>query len=98
VVLYHFDCDDCRKAIADYQALAVSQANFRVAFVAMPPFAAAGSEPVVESGDYLRLRMREDHDWFAATPVVAALEEGRVVGAAEGEGAVSPAEIARSWQ
>lgn len=95
VVMYHYDCDDCRKAIPDYQTLAVSQTGYRVAFVAIPPFAAAGIEPVAESEDYPRLRLREDHDWFATTPVVAVLENGRVLAAAEGQAAMLPPEIPR---
>jgi hypothetical protein len=93
VVLYHYDCEDCLKAIPVYQALAASQSPVRVAFIAMPPFATAGQEPVAESTDYLHLRLRPDYDWFATTPVVIQLGDGRVLAAAEGAGALEPAKI-----
>lgn len=90
VVLYHFDCDDCLKAIPEYQALATSQSPVRVAFVAMPPFAPAGREPVADSSDYLHLRLRPDYDWFATTPVALTLQDGLVRTATEGTDATHP--------
>ena len=90
VVLYHYDCVDCLKAIPDYRALAAGQSSFRLAFVAMPPFAPVGREPVADSADYLHLRFKTDHEWFATTPVAVTLQDGRVLTAAEGEAAVRP--------
>jgi Methylamine utilisation protein MauE len=88
LVLYHYDCDDCLRAIPLYCALAGRPRH--VAFVAMPPVAPPGQDPVPASGDYLRLSLRPDHDWFATTPVAVALQDGRVIAAAEGEQAMQP--------
>ncbi len=92
VVFYHFDCGDCIQAIPNYMHLAfVDGTNApRIAFVAMPPLAPRGEDPVPSSPAYLHLSLRRNHDWFATTPVVAALEDGKVVWAADGEAAVQP--------
>jgi len=94
VVLYHSDCDTCRAAVPEYAALAGSDAanrdGERVAFVAMPPLADAADDLASPSERYLHLKLRPDHDWFATTPVVVAIEEGKVVWAAEGEKAAHP--------
>lgn len=99
VVIYHHDCHTCRQAIPNYQSLAMEanagtdRARPRVAFIAMPPLAAPGEDPVTPSSAYLHLSLRPDHEWFATTPVVAALEEGRVLRAVEGEQAVQPPDV-----
>lgn len=102
VVFYHYDCDSCRQAIPKYQALAAdnqkSPIRPRVAFVAMPPLApSAPEDPVQASPLYLELKLRPTHDWFATTPVVAALEDGQVLFAADGQRAIAPPKIPQ-WQ
>ena len=105
VVLYHPDCDSCRAAIPLYAALATAteaaaerdQTKPRIAFVAMPPVVTPADDPVVPSTAYLHLNLKPDHDWFATTPVVAAIDDGRVIFAAEGEQAVQPPTIA-AWR
>jgi hypothetical protein len=92
LLFYHYDCDDCRQAIPAYRALAPGDA-FRIAFIAMPPLAPAGQDPVADSTDHAHLSLRPDHDWFATTPVVAALQDGRVLAAADGEAAIHPPAI-----
>ncbi len=96
VVFYHYDCDSCPEAIPRYQAFAVSEiarnAKVRMAFIAMPPVP-VGADPIGASSDYMHLGLRPDHDWFATTPVVVALDNGRVIEAREGEQAVEPPEI-----
>jgi hypothetical protein len=93
VVLYHHDCESCQQAIPEYRVVAEKADGInqvRVAFIAMPPFAAPGEDPVPTSAAYLHLSLRPDHDWFATTPVVAALQDGQVIFAAEGERAIHP--------
>jgi hypothetical protein len=102
VVFYHYDCDSCREAIPKYRALAKDRQDSslgpRLAFVAIPPLAPSALEdPVQASPLYLELKLRPIHDWFATTPVVAALEDGKVLFAADGEQAVSPPKIPQ-WQ
>jgi hypothetical protein len=95
IVFYHYDCDSCRQAIPLYASLSVplnvtAVNRPKVAFVVMPPLAPAGQDPVVPFKDYPRLTLRPDKDWFATTPVVAAIDEGNVVWAGDGENAVHP--------
>jgi len=102
ILFYHFDCDSCLEAIPRYMSIATSMTSTgvngpRVAFIAMPPVAPAGQDPVSPSSDYSRLVLRPDHDWFATTPVVAAIEDGSVLWADEGEIAVHPPTITQ-WR
>jgi methylamine utilization protein MauE len=93
VLLYHYDCDDCLRAIPQYQALARSNSRLHIAFAAIPPAAPAGRDPVADSADYLHLTLRADHDWFATTPIVAAIQNGQVLAAASGENAMQPPDV-----
>jgi hypothetical protein len=97
LVLYHYDCDSCLEAIPNYASLASTAGSNstgpRLAFIALPPTAPEGQEPVTPSSSYQRLILRPDHDWFATTPIVIALQDGRVLVAEEGEKAVHPPRI-----
>jgi hypothetical protein len=97
VVLYHSDCDSCQQAIPQYQRVAAQASNDsnqpRIAFVSMPPAAPPGQDPVADSPAYLHLALKPDHDWFATTPVVAALADGQVIAAFDGEQAVHPPDV-----
>lgn len=97
LVLYHYDCDSCRQAIPKYRSLALNSRNDSgqpyLAFIAVPPLAPGGQDPVPPSASYAHLSLRPDHDWFATTPVVVALQDGKVLVAADGENAVRPPDI-----
>jgi len=93
VLLYHYDCEDCVRAIPIYESLAAIHRGFRVAFLAMPPVAAAGADPLADSPQSVRLTLRQDHDWFATTPVSVALKDGRVLAAVSGSDAINPPDI-----
>jgi hypothetical protein len=92
VVFYHYDCGDCRAAIPNYELLASATraGSPRIAFVAMNSIAPSKDDPVLTSANCLRLNLRADHDWFATTPIVAAIEDGTVLWADEGEKAIRP--------
>jgi hypothetical protein len=95
LILYHYDCDNCLKAIPAYIALAnsISRAkpsNPRIAFIVMPPVAPVGQDPIPDSPNYSHLILRPIHDWFATTPVVVAIDNGIVLFAADGERAILP--------
>jgi hypothetical protein len=83
------DCDLCRAMNAG------DHSRLSVAFVAMPPAAPEGKDPVVisQTSSYVRLSLRPDRHWFDATPVVAALEDGKVLAVIEGEAGVEPPNI-----
>ena len=94
LVFYHYDCDECLEAIPAYRRLAISTCDNlnqpRVAFIAIPPFAPKGKDPVLSSPDFLHLRLRQDHEWIVTTPVVVALQDGRVLAAVAGNDAIIP--------
>ena len=97
LIFYRYGCDDCRRAIPNYTALAAIMRGDpdqpRLAFVAVPPYAPAGQDPVLPSLDYLHLTLRGDGSRFAATPVVVALQDGNVMGVDDGEQAFVPPDV-----
>jgi hypothetical protein len=94
VILYHYDCESCQQAIPNYQRLAIENpTESHIAFIAMPPAAPPGQDPVADSPTYLHFALKPDHDWFATTPVVAAVADGQVIAAFDGEQAVHPPDI-----
>ena len=100
ILVYHFDCSTCIRAIDEYRKLIARESNtrspsVRFAFIAMPPFAKPGEDPLPESGKYVRLRMRPEHVWLATTPVAVALEDGRVLTVAEGDDAIHPLSVSQ---
>lgn len=99
LVFYHYDCDSCREAIPIYETLATATSTKpgspKIAFIAMPPIAPPDQEPVSSSSHCLRLTLLSDHDWFATTPVVAALDDGNVLWADDGDNAVHPPSISQ---
>jgi hypothetical protein len=86
---YHYNCDECLAAIPSYRALASSMSRglykTRLAFVAIPPLAPAGRDPVAASSTFVRLNLSSDHTWVASTPIAVALKDGRVLAVADGD-------------
>jgi hypothetical protein len=99
LVLYHFDCDECRHAIPGYRSLAESMDGQidpeRVAFIAIPPVAPSSQDPGYATANTLHFALREDRDWIATTPLVVSLRDGRVLAVTDGEQAANPPEV---WQ
>jgi len=89
VMFYHYDCESCLKAIRHYRlsAFDATEDGPRLAFIAVPPAAPLGEDPVPTASTYLHLSLRPDHDWLATTPIVVALENGRVLSAIDGNAA-----------
>ena len=88
IVLYHADCETCRKVIPEYERLAQGDpAAPRVAFVEMPPYAATPADRLVSpSSAALQGRLSAQREWFAKTPIVLELSDGKVVAAESGAG------------
>jgi hypothetical protein len=91
VVLYRWDCDHCRRALPRYEALAARREGRpelpSVALVEVPPY---GPSRVSAGRDLVRGRLSADREWFATTPVMIELVDGKVVSTAEGENAEFP--------
>ena len=79
VLLYHYDCPQCREAAPLYEQMAFSSgASRRVMLLEMPPFAGETSH---SSGPVVHARLSEQREWFAQTPLEIQLDHGVVVSA-----------------
>ena len=96
LIFYHYDCDECRRAIPNYAVLAAMMgddpARLHMAFVAIPPYPPPGQDPVLQSTAYLSLSFRNQSAWAVPTPVVVALRNGTVLSVAYGQAARTPAD------
>jgi hypothetical protein len=95
VFLYHHDCPKCRKAIPKYlrsmaQEVGGQSEASRVAFVEMPPYGPYGV--ISPDGAYALGRLADKWEWFASTPLVVLLVDGKTTLASEGKSS-SPDEI-----
>ncbi len=92
ILMYHYDCDSCIRAIANYRAIGRFSISNRpnIAFIAIPPDAPVDEDPVPASSNYLRLKLTSEHEWFATTPLALYLENGLVRHVAEGDAAERP--------
>jgi thiol-disulfide isomerase/thioredoxin len=80
VLMYHYDCPDCRDAIPEYEKMHhnLKGNNINLAFIEMP--SVSGEEHLIEiSGDVIRGRLSDAKKWFVQTPVVAILHDGVVL-------------------
>jgi thiol-disulfide isomerase/thioredoxin len=79
ILLYHYDCPDCARAIPMYEQMARDLAGnedlLRVALIAVPPY---GRGPVSEKCPCTLGRLDATKEWFVSTPVVALLIDGRL--------------------
>ncbi|PKL50373.1 MAG: hypothetical protein CVV39_01580 [Planctomycetes bacterium HGW-Planctomycetes-1] len=85
VLMYHYDCPDCRIAIPEYEKMHhnLKGNNINLAFIEMP--SVSGEEHLIEiSGDVTRGRLSDAKKWFVQTPVVVILLDGAVLQAWEG--------------
>lgn len=95
VLLVHHDCDHCIAAVGRYSAGVGgvggsgsgvgSSAQAGLAVIEMPPFADAGEPmPWVLPPSVLSGRLDTTRDWFATTPVILELQDGKVTSAHDG--------------
>ena len=84
ILLYHYDCPDCAKAIPRYERIARDLAGnegfLRIALIAVPPY---GKGPVSENSPCTLGRLAETKEWFITTPAVALLKHAQVTSAWE---------------
>jgi hypothetical protein len=76
VLLHRHDCPDCQAAVPQYETLASSTGNKRVALIEIPPYAEARH---AAHSPCLVGRLSADHEWFVQTPVEITLRDGVVV-------------------
>ncbi len=86
VLLYHYDCPDCAKAIQSYENIAREISGnggfVQIAFVEIPPY---GQGLVRADSPCVLGRLANVKEWFVTTPAVALLENGRTKRAWEGQ-------------
>jgi hypothetical protein len=79
VLLYHYDCPDCGRAIPMYEQMARDLSGnedfMRIALIEIPPY---GRGPVSENCPCTLGRLPETKEWFVTTPAVALLADGKV--------------------
>jgi thiol-disulfide isomerase/thioredoxin len=89
VLLYHYDCPDCAKAIPVYEEMYKSlKGNENVisfAFIEMPPYGNEKQQLVSPDSEIIRGKLSEKKKWFLQTPVVVVLSDGVALKAAEGK-------------
>jgi hypothetical protein len=85
VVLYHYDCPQCRKAALKYEQMARKflrdGRETRVAMVEMPPYGSRCKIVGADDSACVYGRLSDAIGWFAATPVEIDVEDGRVISA-----------------
>jgi thiol-disulfide isomerase/thioredoxin len=71
IILYHYDCPDCEKAIPQYEQMArdfAANTDFpKIALIEVPPY---GPLPVTQSSPCLLGRLDTSKQWFVTTPTV----------------------------
>ena len=88
VLLYHYDCPECREAIPLYEKMSKelgSEAGIRFAFINVPPYGTEQENPVPADTMCLKGRLDVGKKWFFQTPLVVLLQDGAVVKSWEGK-------------
>lgn len=82
VVLYHYDCPNCRTVLPEFVKTAEEWARARdrrrMAFIEVPPYAPVGENPVSGTFACLLGQLPEGRTWFVRTPTVITLVDGEV--------------------
>jgi hypothetical protein len=94
-MFYHASCDECRRMIPVYEALAQREAMSgktpQVAFVRVPSDPPNPVPPGLFNSRLARHgTLDSSHEWFATTPIVVALRDGIVRRVAVGHSAMNP--------
>ena len=86
VLLYHNGSSTCAQALPAYKQLMIGNRDrrLRIALVEILPH----EEGNLGGWDDLNASLPDQWDWFATTPVVVGIEDGRVVLAVTGESAI----------
>ncbi len=83
VVLYHYDCPDCRKLLVKYRGLLLSlgkgSAKPKIAMIELPPFDPEGRTALLTAGGCVLGRLSNRNDWFGVSPLEVYLNAGFVI-------------------
>jgi hypothetical protein len=73
VILTKHDCKKCQNLLSSLRSY--TNKNLNIALVELPPF---GSNHEKGSGRFVKLKLSDDYEWFAETPVCIQLSDGKV--------------------
>ena len=83
VLLYHWDCPNCREAIRKYNKmcseLGGGEGSMRFAFIEIPPYGQEKDNPVPQDTSCLKGRLDSSKQWYITTPLVVLIENGTVI-------------------
>jgi len=83
VLLYHWDCPNCREAIPKYNKmcgeLGGGEGSIRFAFIEIPPYGRQEDNPVPPDTTCLKGRLDTSKQWYITTPLVVLTEDGTVI-------------------
>ena len=89
VLMYHYDCPDCAKAVPKYEemykSLQGNEGTPNFAFVEMPPYGNKDQQLISPDSKVVRGFLNNTQKWFFQTPVVVVLDNGAVLKAWEGK-------------
>jgi len=89
VLLYHYDCPDCAKAIPEYEkmykSLKGNENAINFAFIEMPPYGNEKQQLISPESEITRGRLSDKKKWFYQTPVVVVLDNGKALKGWEGK-------------
>ena len=87
VLLYHYDCPDCAKAIPKYdqmyKSLKGNENAINFAFIEIPPYGRADQQLVSPDSEVVCGKLSDAKKWFLQTPVVVVLHNGKTLKAWE---------------
>jgi thiol-disulfide isomerase/thioredoxin len=83
ILLYHYDCPDCAKAIPEYdqmhKSLKGNENAINFAFIEIPPYGTADQQLVGHDSEVVCGRLSDAKKWFVQTPVVVVLHNGEAL-------------------
>jgi hypothetical protein len=83
VLLYHYDCPNCREAIPQYDQmchdLAGNEDSIKFAFVEIPPYGTEKDNPIPAGTLCMTGKLDSRKKWIFQTPVVVIIRDGMVV-------------------
>jgi thiol-disulfide isomerase/thioredoxin len=88
VLMYHYDCPTCAKAVPIYEEMDKSLKGndnaINFAFIEIPPYGNEKQQLIKPDSTVTRGRLSDVKKWYVQTPVVVVLRDGKVIKAWQG--------------
>jgi thiol-disulfide isomerase/thioredoxin len=82
VLLYHYDCPNCKKSIPEYDRYSKelgSDGDIKFVFIEVPPYGTAEQNPVPKDTTAISGKLDSSKKWYFETPIVALIENGKLI-------------------